>query len=632
MVGGLRIKLVRWGFNLRPFYVLSVMQRRQARNSGSRKEDIGWWDPNPAADGNMHLGLKMDRLKYWLTIGAKPTDKVADLLGYVGVLPQLASWFVFFALASGVYAFYLPFVEDAGVRWFLVALYSVLVVAIVTLDLYTSCLDPSDPGLTGATDGEFFCGLCQASVARTSKHCRACDRFTEKDEMRDLVSDKYGKSVVYGGWQAALAIYMALLVISVVMLGELFFFHVVLISKGLTTYDYIIAQRDAKLAAPTKSSGANMKGCRSSRVADTTTAKRKPVKGNHPVSYDAASKVGKAGAAAAGGGTPGYPGDPAATDLTTSPPAVGKPLQLGALGSGSLGSNSSSDVGGRDGLGLSEKAAAVATGSVQELVARAVAEQTLFKQPSLREAAVLRGLLPLPSPSGAGGGGGGVPAGGPVFGGPGSCVPECGNIISEAGGDATTAGSRPVMGDEEFMSLELAKCQHQQQGGPNLAAGGMAAAACTFGTTHGSRHLGSFGSLPYRSGSLGGAAGAQGVASAAPAVAVLAPSAVVGLGNFDAAAAVPQPAGRHLGGHTVSPRGLAGPTAAAEPSAAAAAVSMALSRAGSLPPLLSAPSLPDLAAPGGGAGSRSLLFPSKSKSPRGTVGGLRGGELPTTPE
>ena len=30
----------------RPFYVLSVMQRRQARNSGNRYEDVGWWDPN----------------------------------------------------------------------------------------------------------------------------------------------------------------------------------------------------------------------------------------------------------------------------------------------------------------------------------------------------------------------------------------------------------------------------------------------------------------------------------------------------------------------------------------------------------------------------------------------------------
>lgn len=50
---------------------------------------------------------------------------------------QIASWLIFFALVAGVYAFYVPFVEDVGARWFLVALYSVLVVAIVSLDLYT---------------------------------------------------------------------------------------------------------------------------------------------------------------------------------------------------------------------------------------------------------------------------------------------------------------------------------------------------------------------------------------------------------------------------------------------------------------------------------------------------------------
>jgi hypothetical protein len=107
---------------------------------------------------------------------------------------QVASWLVFFALAAGVYAFYVPFVEPEGAKWFLVALYSLLVAAIVALDLYTrrdgaqgpggsgappdltaaqpadhiaplrrrcSALDPSDPGLQGATNGEYFCGLCQ---------------------------------------------------------------------------------------------------------------------------------------------------------------------------------------------------------------------------------------------------------------------------------------------------------------------------------------------------------------------------------------------------------------------------------------------------------------------------------------
>ncbi len=63
-----------------------------------------------AGDGNMHIGLKVDRIKcvqgelgcctrssllcivarrYWLTAGAVPTSKVQLLLGRVGVVPQL---------------------------------------------------------------------------------------------------------------------------------------------------------------------------------------------------------------------------------------------------------------------------------------------------------------------------------------------------------------------------------------------------------------------------------------------------------------------------------------------------------------------------------------------------------------
>jgi len=84
----LRIKLVRWGFRNKPFYVLSVANKRAARNAGTRYEDVGWWDPTPAGDGNMHLGLKFDRIKYWLTAGAVPTPKVAELLGRAQLIPQ----------------------------------------------------------------------------------------------------------------------------------------------------------------------------------------------------------------------------------------------------------------------------------------------------------------------------------------------------------------------------------------------------------------------------------------------------------------------------------------------------------------------------------------------------------------
>ncbi|GIL42002.1 hypothetical protein Vafri_66 [Volvox africanus] len=539
---------------------------------------------------------------------------------------QLASWLVFFALASGVYAFYMPFVEDAGVRWFLVALYSVLVVAIVALDLYTSYLDPSDPGLTGATDGEFFCGLCQASVARSSKHCRACDRcvegfdhhckwlnncvgarnywhffvlisstvsllvlqlawglwlfirsFTEKSEMRVLVADKYGKSVVYGGWQAALAIYMVLLVAAVVMLGELLFFHMVLISKGLTTYDYIIAQRDAKLAAPPRSSSNNIKACRSSKVADTTTAKRKVRVGLNPCAAMRTSKpMGSHASYDAAKGGKANSGRGIAADVTaptTSPVSLGKQALKG-VGSGSVDSTSSD---GKDGLGVSGKA--ISAGGVRDFVPRAVAEQTVCKRPSLRQAAVLRGL------PGAGGG--------PAFGGPGGCVPECSNTASEGGAfSSDRASSSPLQ--EEFTTLEMGK---ELYSNPGIVPAASAAA-------------GPSGTLYDCAGSLRGAPGGANGSAA-------------GRGSVDGA----QPSGRHLGGHPSSSPGVLSPKAAGpEPGVP----SFPLVRAVSLPPLISAPGLPGPVVPGG-PGSRSLLYPTQSKSPRGSGTGSRV-QLPITPE
>lgn len=40
-------------------------------------------------DGNKHLLINIDRVKYWLALGAQPSDTVARILGQVGVLPAL---------------------------------------------------------------------------------------------------------------------------------------------------------------------------------------------------------------------------------------------------------------------------------------------------------------------------------------------------------------------------------------------------------------------------------------------------------------------------------------------------------------------------------------------------------------
>lgn len=49
---------------------------------------IGTYNPLAAkADGVKEVRLKMDRVKYWLSVGAQPSEAFARLLGHAGVLP-----------------------------------------------------------------------------------------------------------------------------------------------------------------------------------------------------------------------------------------------------------------------------------------------------------------------------------------------------------------------------------------------------------------------------------------------------------------------------------------------------------------------------------------------------------------
>jgi ribosomal protein S16 len=40
-------------------------------------------------DGNKHLLLNFSRAKYWLALGAVPSETVARIFGQVGVMPEL---------------------------------------------------------------------------------------------------------------------------------------------------------------------------------------------------------------------------------------------------------------------------------------------------------------------------------------------------------------------------------------------------------------------------------------------------------------------------------------------------------------------------------------------------------------
>ena len=72
------IRLARGGANKRPYYRIIVADRRRALN-GNNIERIGFYNPL-ASEKEIKLKVDMERVQYWLSKGAKPTERVADLL------------------------------------------------------------------------------------------------------------------------------------------------------------------------------------------------------------------------------------------------------------------------------------------------------------------------------------------------------------------------------------------------------------------------------------------------------------------------------------------------------------------------------------------------------------------------
>ena len=73
-----RIRLKRMGRTHRPFYRISVMDAQMKRD-GKTIEDIGHYDPM-VPDKSQRVTLNMERLDYWIGVGAQPTEKVAVLI------------------------------------------------------------------------------------------------------------------------------------------------------------------------------------------------------------------------------------------------------------------------------------------------------------------------------------------------------------------------------------------------------------------------------------------------------------------------------------------------------------------------------------------------------------------------
>lgn len=153
----------------------------------------------------------------------------------------------------------------------------------------------SDEDLIQQQSGEedaLFCTLCNAEVRKFSKHCRSCDKcvdgfdhhcrwlnncvgrknyitfislmalsilwltvecavgiavlvrcFTDAKATGYQITERLGVGLSRPIFATVVAVCTVLSFLAIVPLGELFFFHIILIRKGITTYEYVVAMR-----------------------------------------------------------------------------------------------------------------------------------------------------------------------------------------------------------------------------------------------------------------------------------------------------------------------------------------------------------------------------------------------------
>ena len=76
----LKLRLSMGGTKKRPVYKIVVAESRFARD-GRFIEKLGFFNPLLPKDKKERIGLNIERIKYWLGEGAKPTIRVQRILG-----------------------------------------------------------------------------------------------------------------------------------------------------------------------------------------------------------------------------------------------------------------------------------------------------------------------------------------------------------------------------------------------------------------------------------------------------------------------------------------------------------------------------------------------------------------------
>jgi small subunit ribosomal protein S16 len=85
----LKIRMSRGGAKKRPFYKIVVADSRRPRD-GKFIEKVGFFNPLLPKDKKERLNLDIERIKYWLSQGAQPSERIARFLGQAEVIPMPA--------------------------------------------------------------------------------------------------------------------------------------------------------------------------------------------------------------------------------------------------------------------------------------------------------------------------------------------------------------------------------------------------------------------------------------------------------------------------------------------------------------------------------------------------------------
>lgn len=83
----LKIRLARGGAKKRPFYRIVVADSRMPRD-GRFIERVGTYNPMLPKEHPERVELKTERIQHWLSVGARPSDRVAKFLGGAEIIPM----------------------------------------------------------------------------------------------------------------------------------------------------------------------------------------------------------------------------------------------------------------------------------------------------------------------------------------------------------------------------------------------------------------------------------------------------------------------------------------------------------------------------------------------------------------